>query len=239
MPYNLLLVDDDKGFREEFKDALYEYTIIEASSGAEALQILKNPNDVDIVILDIRLPDMNGIEILKKIRVLNPQLGVIILTGYYSKEVAIESLRGHADDFIEKPSNENTIKKIVKDVINKKGIIASVSDVDIKGKIEKVKLFLEKNHEKKVSLEDVAKVVCLSPKYLSKIFKEFTGKGFTEYRLSVKLEKAKDFLKQGYTINEIAYKLGYNNPESFERMFKNVFGVSPSKYKAETINNVK
>jgi CheY-like chemotaxis protein len=56
MPYTILLVDDDNEFREEFKDLLEDYTVIEAANGQAALDILKAPNAVDLVILDVMMP---------------------------------------------------------------------------------------------------------------------------------------------------------------------------------------
>jgi len=72
-----------------------------------------------------------------------------------------------------------------------------------------------------LSLEDAAGAVSLSPKYLSRVFKEVTGTGFMDYKLKIKIDKAKELLKgTGSTISEISDKLGFMNPESFTRIFK-------------------
>lgn len=55
MPYNILLIDDDKDFRDEFRDYLEDYKVIEAASGAEALNLLRKPNEIDLVILDVMI----------------------------------------------------------------------------------------------------------------------------------------------------------------------------------------
>ncbi len=69
MPPEILLVDDDRIFRSEFKDCFdEEYNIIEAATGEAALTILKKPNEIQVVILDIRMPGINGIEALKAIK---------------------------------------------------------------------------------------------------------------------------------------------------------------------------
>lgn len=62
IPSKILLVDDDRVFRDEFRDTFEEYGIRDASSGEEALEILKRPNEIDLVILDVRMPGINGIE---------------------------------------------------------------------------------------------------------------------------------------------------------------------------------
>src|SRR4030042_1513376 len=102
MPCNLLLVDNERAFRQELCDCLEEYRVSEAASGEEALQILKKANDIDLVILDVLMPGLNGIETLQKIRQMNPALG-IIMTGKSSEDIAIEVLKAHADDYLQKP----------------------------------------------------------------------------------------------------------------------------------------
>ncbi len=102
MPYNVLLVDDDKMFREELREALEDYRVVEAANGKEALEILKKPNEIDIVMLDVMMPGLPGTEVLKEIKKISPSLSVVMLTGYSSKDVAIEALKGRADDYIEK-----------------------------------------------------------------------------------------------------------------------------------------
>jgi two-component system, response regulator YesN len=232
MPYNILLVDDSRSFREEFAATFDNYKIIEAASGKEALQFLKKPNSIDLVILDVKLPDIEGTKVLRLIREMDPHLGVIILTGYSSKETAIESLRGNADDYIEKPVDVEKTKKIISKLLNEKVVKQNLEALNIEGIMEKVKDFITRNYDKKISLKDVAAEFYLSPKYLSRKFKETTKTGFGEYKIKVKIDKAKDFLKNtGYTVYTIALKLGYENTESFNRIFKKFTGMTPSEYR--------
>lgn len=229
---NILLVDDDKDFREEFKDSFAEYNVIEASNGKEALKVLNKPNDIDLVILDVMLPDVSGTEILKKIKEMSLDINIIILTGYSSKDIAIESLRGHADEYIEKPFDIFKAKKIIAKLLYSKKEIEDQKAGDSEGKIERVKRFVERNSHKRICLKDVAQAVCLSPKYLSRVFKQIMGMGFTEYRLKVKINAAKDLLgKTGYNIDQVADKIGYQNTESFIRQFKKIIHCTPTEYR--------
>lgn len=232
MPDQILLVDDDKDFRGEFKDCLGEYEIIDTGSGEEALKILKKPNAIDLVVLDIKMPGISGIDVLKEIRNVSPELGIIILTGYSSKDVAIEALKGHADDYIEKPFDVNKVKQVIEKVLETKRGESDVNATDTVGKIEKIKSFIERNCYKKINLKDAANAVFLSPKYLSRIFKEFTGVTFSEYKLKIKTEKAKELLTgSGLNVNQISDKLGYENVESFIRQFKKLAGATPTEYR--------
>jgi YesN/AraC family two-component response regulator len=235
MPYNILLVDDDTAFREEFAECFEDYCFIEAGNGEEALKILRKPNEIDLVILDVKMPGRRGTDVLREIKRIEPSLGVIILTGFSSKDVAVEALKGNADDYIEKPVDIKKAEKIIADMmLNKTPGQQRFSD-DINGKIERVKSFLRRNYHKKVNLKDAAEIVCLSPKYLSRIFKEKTGESFSEYRLRIKIEKAKELLEiTGQTVNEISYEMGYKNLESFIRIFKKLEGYTPTEFRDST-----
>ena len=231
MPNKILLVDDDREFREEFKEFLETYEVIEAESGEEALKILKKPNEIDLVLLDVRLPGIKGTEVLKEIKTIAPGLGIIILTGHSSEDVAIEALKGHADDYLEKPLNAEEAKKVIDDLLESKSG-AAAEGARGEDKIEKVKRFVERNCYKKVCLKDAAEAVALSPKYLSRIFKENLGIGFNEYRLKIKMREAKALLENTeLNIDHVAYKLGYQNTESFTRLFKELSGKTPSEYR--------
>jgi two-component system, response regulator YesN len=232
MPGTILIVDDDPDFREEFRDCFNEYEVLEAGDGKEALETLKKPNEIDLVILDVKMPGMNGFEVLSKIKSLDPELGIIISTGYSSKDAVIEALRGQADNYIEKPLDIDKTREIIDLILDAKKGFSDDATSDIKAKIDKVKYFVEKNCYKKVKLEDAAAAVCLSPKYLSRVFKESTGKGFSDYKLAVKMAKAKELLHQtGYNVNQISDKLGYENTESFIRQFKKLAKSTPTKYR--------
>jgi len=232
MAYNILLVDDEQAFREEIKECLEEYEVFEAGDGEAALKILKEPNEIDLIVLDYMMPGMKGTEVLSRIKRDNPNLPVIMLTGYGSKEVVIKALREDAEDFLEKPVNVEKLKNTIDNIFSKKQIEQNKEKGEIDNEVARVKLFIERNCYKKVSLEGAARAVSLSSKYLSRLFKKEAGIGFKEYVQQVKVASAKELLlKTGMTVSEISYKLGYENPETFIRLFKRVTGGNPSAFR--------
>ncbi len=235
MAYQILIVDDDPEFREELRYLLQDdYKITEASNGAQALGLIRKPNAFDLVILDVIMPGMHGTEVLKEVKELKPNLPIIILTGRSSKDVAIEALKAHADDFLEKPFHVDqfleTIRKILTDKV--KASVPQAQDSGIEGKIAQAKYFITRNYDKKISLNDMADQLALSPKYFSRVFKQIVGKGFNEFRLKIKMEEAAHILKSSTcTINELADRLGYQNTESFIRGFKDIMGQTPQDFR--------
>jgi two-component system, response regulator YesN len=232
MSKKVLIVDDNEDLRNELREFLEGHEVGEAASGEAALAILRRANDIGLVILDVMMPGISGIDVLQEIRKTDPALGVIILTGHSSKDIAIEALKAHADDYIEKPINIKKLQYAVDRLIAEQNGEPELSAMDLLGKLNKIKRFIEANCYKKTHLEDAAAVVCLSPKYLSRVFRQQMKVGFNEYKLEVKMREAKKLLvKCGYTINQIAVKLGYENPESFIRQFKKNSRYTPAQYR--------
>jgi DNA-binding NtrC family response regulator len=109
----VLICDDEEGIRESFKLILEnDYTLQFAINGVEALDLLKKISPA-AMLLDIKMPKMHGIDILKEIKKSYPALPVIIVTGYQSVEMAQEALRNGAADYIPKPFDSKQILKAV------------------------------------------------------------------------------------------------------------------------------
>lgn len=110
MSKRVLICDDEEGLRESFKLILSDkYQLSFATNGLEALDMLEKNDVPDLVILDIKMPKLSGLEILKKIKAKQPKLPVIIVTGYQSVEMAQEALRSGAADYIPKPFESKQI----------------------------------------------------------------------------------------------------------------------------------
>lgn len=232
MSYHILIVDDDSLFREEFRECLeLEYRVIEASSGEAAIEVLRKPNEIDLAILDVMMPGSRGTEIIQDLRQLSPGLVIIISTGFGTKDVVVEALQGRADDYIEKPLNIGKTMALIKTYLQKKAGLPGTGE-GTRTKIQHVQRFLERNYDKKVRLQDAAESVCLSPKYLSRAFEQHAGMGFSEYKLKVKVNKAKSMLKEtDVNIDHISAQLGYENTESFIKIFRKFIGQTPAAYR--------
>lgn len=221
----ILVIDDNPKVCEALKESLDRYQVVAAESGKEGLQVLRQPNDIDLVILDLKLPDVLGTDLLKDIKRLNPSLAVIMSTGYGSKDVVIRALQGRADDYIEKPFDVGILQSKIERLL-------SGTRANAESKIERVKRFLERNYDKAVSLNDAALIACLSPKYFSRFFKEKTGQTFALYRIKLRVNKAKYWLvESGDDVNQVGYRIGYENAESFTKAFKKITGETPTGYR--------
>ena len=114
----ILICDDEEGIRESFKLILEDhYDLKFATNGLEALEILKSLSPA-AMLLDIKMPKIHGLEILKRVKEAHPKLPVIIVTGYQSVEMAQEALKNGAADYIPKPFDSKTIIKTLANIIS-------------------------------------------------------------------------------------------------------------------------
>ena len=232
MKGKILVVDDEKSVRDTFVAAFDEYTIVPIANAEEALEILKHPNDIDLAVVDVIMPGITGIELLREIKRLSPGLKVAIITGCDSKEVVIEALRADADEYIDKPFDIEKTKDIFERLVSQRRQIYKEEYGYPEGKIRQAQRLVMRNYTKSISLGGIAKEVCLSPKYLSHIFKEKTGKGFSEYKAELRISLAKELLANTKdSVSQIAYNVGYQNPESFMKMFKKHMRITPVQYR--------
>lgn len=119
----ILIVDDEPFICENLERILKEekYHTVVVQEGAAALRALKEES-IDLVFLDLKLPDISGLEVLKTMREVDPEILVIVMTGYASVESAVEALKMGAYDYIKKPFKADVIKLIVKLAVEAQGL---------------------------------------------------------------------------------------------------------------------
>ncbi len=137
-PARILVVDDESDLRSLFGDLLREegYDVDSAVNGKEALLKMEK-NFFDLVITDIKMPGLDGIEVLKRVKEIDPDCEVIVVTGHGSIETALESMKLGAADYLTKPLNIDQIKVIAKRNLDKKESIR---------KSRKIKFYKESSH---------------------------------------------------------------------------------------------
>jgi len=111
----ILICDDEEGVRESLKAVLADhYELILVESGEMAVETLSHSKDIKILLLDIKMPKINGLEVLKEIKKKSPQVKIIMVTGYNSVETAAEATRLGASGYIVKPFKSQDILETVK-----------------------------------------------------------------------------------------------------------------------------
>lgn len=133
---SILVVDDDKDICLILSKFLTKngYAVSIAHTGEEGLRLLRS-NDYDLILCDYKLPDLNGIELLQKIKILNSDVAVVIITGYSDVKTAVETFRYGASDYVVKPLHPDELLVTIKDALSKnkakheQAISSSTTDV--------------------------------------------------------------------------------------------------------------
>lgn len=120
----ILIVDDDKGIRNTLRDILEleKYKVDDSPDGLDAIVKLKQ-NDYDVIIMDIKMPKMDGMEALERIQVLKPDVPVIMISGHGNIDTAVDSVKKGAFDFIQKPPDLNRLFITIRNAMDKSSLI--------------------------------------------------------------------------------------------------------------------
>jgi len=258
--HRLLIVDDEKHVIDSLSDLFREQTGIDvevhtAVNGYDALKIMESV-PVDVVLLDIRMPGLSGIDVYDKINAFLPSCRVIFLTGYSNFEYIYHIVNNKNVMYLLKTETNDKIIAVVKDALSdieaeqqmqKNNDNATVSSAIFRS-VEKapdgtgfnsqsrlvnmIKGYVKQNISGNLSLIRISNYFNYNSAYVSRIFKKLTGVNLSTYIMHIRIEKAKELLS--YTndsIKSIAEKTGFHTPHYFSRVFKEATGVSPKEYK--------
>lgn len=246
--YRVMLAEDDRALRYVYSRmkswAKYGFLITkEVSNGVQALEFIKE-NPVDVIITDIQMPFMDGIEMMKLVRQVSPDVLVVFVTSYNEFEYAREGLRLGAVDYVVKPMKEKDLEEVLERL---SGILAEQKKEDpvhifeniVTEKVnweepvlQNMCTYLKNNLQRNLTLEEVAEELNLNKDYLGKVVKNKTGLNFRNLYNRFKTEYAKPLIKSGqYKIYEISEMLGYTSADYFTQIFKSNTGMTPAEYK--------
>ncbi len=253
MQKNILVVDDESITLQGIKKTLESWTngnkeILVAPNAASAIEVFKS-QQVHLLITDIDMPEMTGLEMLREIKRIGQLPVVIIISAYSDFSYAQEAIELGVVNYLLKPINKQKLIEVVENALEieekrkRASMIEKVVDdrlVHIKedekldGPIEKAIKYLDSNISNQINLKEVAKHVHLNPSYFSVLFKDQTNMTFSEYVTRIRIQKAKNLLlTTNLTVSEIAEQVGYNTPKYFIKIFKEYENVTPNRYKVK------
>jgi signal transduction histidine kinase/ligand-binding sensor domain-containing protein/DNA-binding response OmpR family regulator len=242
----LLVVDDNIDFRFYLAENLrIHFNVIVASNGKVAWKkAMEHP--IDLIVTDIMMPEMNGIELCQKVKK-DPRtahIPVILLTARYSDDQKMEGYDAGASEYITKPFNfeillrsiQSSVKlqKFIHAVENRKEIEPSeinIVSLDEKLLSKALQIVEDNMSNADFSVQGLSHELGVSRGQLYKKTLEITGKTPIEFIRLVRLKRAAALLeKSQLTVAEVAYKVGFNNPKYFTKYFREEFQTLPSKY---------
>jgi DNA-binding response OmpR family regulator len=253
--FTILLVEDNEDFLFYLKDNLREYyNIAEAVNGREGWQKTLSVHP-DIVVSDINMPEMSGMELCKKIRhdQRTKHIPVVLLTAQSCEEQQLRGIETGAADYLTKPFNFEILVSRIKNLLQHqqslkqtytKQVAVKTTDVQLacpnEQFVQQALTIVEKNISNAgFSVEELSRALLLSRAAVYKRLFVLTGKTPIEFIRSVRLQRAAQLLaKSKMTVAEVAYETGFNNPKYFSKYFKTEFGKLPSAWQADARKGV-
>jgi two-component system, response regulator YesN len=241
--YNLLIVEDEilerRALRLTIEKSISNINICaDAKNGLEAIEMAKTYSP-DIILMDIEMPELSGLEAQKEIIKFLPNVTTIILTAYDDFIFTQASIRLKVFDYLLKPIRPNDLTEAINrglsliNVQNDRSINDNFNDTLIKEAIK----FISKNYNNDISLESVAASVHLNPQYFSRYFKNKIGITFINYLSTHRINKAKGLLlNSDKNITQISQSVGYIDSGYFSKVFLKSVGVTPCKFRAQNKN---
>jgi YesN/AraC family two-component response regulator len=263
--YRLFLADDEnivvRGLKKLLDwHSLHIEIIGEATNGREAEEAILRLNP-DLVILDIRMPNRTGLDILRAIKKEKLETKVIFISAHKDFNYAREALELGALNYLVKPINTEKLKSSVEDalrridaraearaamgklfrmekdtLVSKRGCEKEIIPEFIKcqnnSQIRDILLFMDSHYSENITLKKIAKKAYLNPFYFSVYFKKNSGVCFKDCLTRIRMEHALNILKrEDIKTWELAERVGFQDPQYFSALFKKVYGTTPMEYK--------
>ena len=247
----ILVVEDDRALAEAVAASLSSrYAVRWVGTGADAIAAICDA-EFDLILLDHRLPDLLGVELLPLIKRFFPATTVVLMTGQGSEDVAVDALRGGARDYLRKPFALTDLRTRVDALfaVRRKGMErrhpeypgqtagpdgGGVPDPDTgrARSILRAVRHVEQHLDAALPLDAVAQVAGMSRFHFCRQFKKTTGLSFRTFLARQRIARATELLRDGTrSISHVGQELGFRDLTHFGRVFQKVVGMLPSEYR--------
>ncbi|MDO4621643.1 MAG: response regulator [Eubacteriales bacterium] len=242
--FNVLLVDDEYFLRQSLKRHFENFGTTyhiagEASNGEEALQILRKEN-IHILITDIRMPVMDGLELVQHVHELFPDVLTVILTGYADFEYAQQAIRYDVRDYLLKPVKPDDLENMLlrlQTELHRTYELPDDSELSAHGAkdyVDQAIAYIQQHYSEEIDMSRIAESMGFSSAYLTKLFNRYAGQSPLKYLTELRIRKAQELLKNtDYPISTVGEMVGYPDQFYFSKTFRKSTGQNPSAYRKQ------
>ncbi len=258
--HKILITDEEVIERTVLEKKLKKYysdtcEILVAQNGRQALEIFEQDHP-QIVILDIEMPGINGLEAAKEIRKKSRSCSIIFLTAFDEFSYAKAAISVHALDYLLKPCDERELINSVDEAIRLSRVSRPESSAEEsaaqhqssesrtseeqpadESRQEETLAYIAQHYMEDLAVKDIAGYLGYSEAYFCKIFKQSFGHSFVSYLTDYRMQKAEELMRTSrLSIKEIGKTVGYPDPNYFTKVFRRVRGVSPSEFRESGVS---
>lgn len=249
----LIIVDDEPKIRKGL------FKLLDAQEGFQVTGVFEDVRtalkalyelEADVIITDIKMPEVSGLELIRQIRERNLNIRIIILSGYSNFSYAQKAIELGVTRYLLKPTDPRELLSVLREV--ERELFPETSEKEgeqvcrQEGENEvgnllvlKAIQYIEVHYGGRITLKDMAGELHLSPNYLCELFKRHTGKNLMEYVTEYRMQKAKSYLNHvEYKVADVAEMVGYKEAKYFSSAFKKTYGITPLEYRNRRQNHL-
>lgn len=236
----VLVVDDEAIERDAITAVLRRQMsdVLEVRTAADGISAVETATfwQAEIVLMDIAMPGMDGIQAAGRIKQVVPRCQIVFLTAYGRFEYAQEAIRLGVTDYLLKPAEDEEICAAVQKALSRLSRQEPAAEPHRSDKnahlMQQVQRYLEVNYAEDISLERLSETMNFSPFYVSKLFRQYFGVSFIEYLTDLRVKAAKEYLADPTrSAKEVGALVGYPSSNYFAKMFKKKTGMTPTEYR--------
>lgn len=234
----VVLVDDEQLFLKylhtQFNWEQYGISVEAAfTSGRVCLEWLSSHKEVDGILTDMRMPGVNGVQLICEAKRINPRLYCVALSGYDDFPLVREAFLNGADDYLLKlDMNHPAIYERTLQKFQEYCDSQPPAEQETEDSLDSLKRYVEDSYCSDLQLADLAAKFHFSAGYLSAAFRKRFGISFKEYIVNLRIQKARYYLLHSdLSVSEICFRVGYHNLEHFSRQFKQTVHCAPTEYR--------
>lgn len=236
--YKVVIIDDNKVLADSLAaqpiwndtNGIVVQVCYDSVTGKDAI----SRHMPELIITDIRLPGMNGLDLIQTVRETAQKARIIFISAYDEFQYAQRAIRLGAEDYLLKPFSQKAMEQAVYHAIQAMNETdgAQTEDDAANLLIKPILAWVEEHLEQHITADMVAAEFYMSTSKLNKLLRKYNEKGFRETRMELRVKKAKAMLRDvRYSIDDIAKQTGFQSYASFYRAFVRVFTISPTKYR--------
>lgn len=256
----ILLIDDEKIIRDGLQAMISRmpglaFEIGQAGDGEEALRAAEGM-EPDVLLLDVRMPNMDGLAFLERYRAGGGRGKVLILSGYGEFDYAKKAIQYGAFDYLLKPVQRSVLFAALKRAVEAleeeqdrqprsdgpqeeraegQGVSAEAPEKAVRKTITLARQYIGEHYKEALTLGDIAEYVEMNPSYFSVLFKKEMGVSFTAYLNDIRLREAMRLLRDSRNrVYEVALAVGFQDEKYFSKVFKKRVGQSPRDYREQS-----